>query len=341
MNFTDCKKGRVVAAFRELYLVELESTNELIKAKLAGKFFYENLSHPTVGDLVDIKNNGHIDHVLPRKSKLSRKTNTEKGGEQLMAANVDYVFITTSLNSDLNFKRIDRYLMMVKDSGAIPVLLFTKLDLLENLVERDEIIESIKVRFANVDQLFCSKDNCEDENFINKFFEKYLTKNAVWVLVGSSGVGKSTFINCFIESFTITTRDIRSSDDKGKHTTTHRQMYKSKYGPWIIDSPGIRELDIDPGSDVIEIFQDIEEMVLSCKFSDCTHESEPLCAIRDALDNGHLDLERFESYKKLYLKKSFDLRTLNSAEKVRVRDGWKKESVKRRKAEALKRKVFY
>jgi ribosome biogenesis GTPase len=340
MNFNEIKIGRVVAVFRELFLVELSSTNELIKTKCAGKFYFENESHPTVGDLVEVSENGFIKKVMPRKSALFRKASSDKGAEQLMGANIDYVFITTSLNGDLNFKRIDRYLLMVHESGALPILLFTKLDLIVEDLKSLELKESIKKRFPNVPTFFCSKENCLDEKFIKDQFKDYLSEKSVWVLVGSSGVGKSTFINSFLDESIIKTNEIRFDDDKGKHTTTHRQMYKTKFGPWIIDSPGIRELDVDPTTDVLDLFSDIEEISLRCKFSDCTHESEPQCAIIDAIAKGELEKDRFESYRKLYLKKSFDLRTLSIESKIKVREGWKKHSLRSRREKKIKNKVF-
>ena len=337
MTFTNCKKGRVIAVFRELFLVELNSTNELLKTKLSGKFIYESSQtavFPTVGDYVLLDQADRIFEIEKRKTVLER-SGSGNNQKQVLCANVDVVFITSSLNANLNFNRIERFLVMIKKGGAKPILLFTKRDLLEE----DELVlikNEIELRFPSLPKVFVSKnDTLEPEEFLNLSGE-----SSVWVLVGSSGVGKSTFINLLLGSEHILTREIRECDDKGRHTTTHRQMYKTPLGIWIIDSPGIRELDIEADDDVLDNFKDIETLASLCRFSDCLHDTEPGCAVKRALSSGELDTDRFQSYQKFYSRKSYDLRKMSPGEKVDLRERWKRQSLRCRKDEKLTRNLL-
>lgn len=341
MTFINCKRGRVVAAFRELFLVELDSTKEMIKAKLSGKFLYQHetqVDYPTVGDWIVLDKENRIGSIDPRKTVLERG-DCRGGGKQILASNVDIVFITTSLNSNLNYNRIDRFLIMVQASGAKAVLLFTKKDLIDE-ISQQEIKNELDERYPQLEKIFVSKDDSLSESSLQEKLIQLTGENTVWALVGSSGVGKSTFINLLLGAGNILTREIREDDGRGRHTTTHRQMYQAPFGVWIIDSPGIRELDVDIEDEVVETFSDIRKLMKGCRFSDCHHETEPNCAVKGALASGDLNESRWISFQKIYGRKTYDLRKLTHQEKTEVREGWKRQSIRRRKDEKLKKKLL-
>lgn len=341
MTFTNCKRGRVVAAFRELFLVELDSTKEMIKAKLSGRFLYQHekqVDYPTVGDWVNLDTENRIFCIHPRKTVLERG-DCKGGGKQILASNIDVVFITTSLNRNLNYNRIDRFLIMVQASGAKAILLFTKKDLIDEF-SLQELKGELDERYPQLEKIFVSKNDSLSESALQENLIKLVGENTVWALVGSSGVGKSTFINLILGGDHILTREIREDDDRGRHTTTHRQMYQTSLGVWIIDSPGIRELDVEVEDEVVETFSDIRELMKCCRFSDCQHETEPNCAIKDALVSGSLNASRWISFQKIYGRKTYDLRKLTHQEKTKIREGWKRQSLRRRKDEKLKKHLL-
>ena len=208
-----------------------------------------------------------------------------------MAANIDYVFLCMSLNNDFNLKRMERYLTIAWDSGAVPVVVLTKADLCGDIEEKRQEIESVAF---GVDILTVSLN--ED---VNKAVGPYLTPGKTVAFIGSSGVGKSTLINRLIGEAKIDTNGLRN-DDKGRHTTTHRELIELEGGAFVIDTPGMREIgmwDSDGGIDLV--FAEIEELELKCKFTDCSHTTEPGCAVLAAIKDGTLLPERFNSYRKL------------------------------------------
>lgn len=253
---------------------------------------------PVVGDWVIIRPNtaeekAIIDKTLPRKNKFSRKEAGSVTREQVVAANIDIVFIVSALNQDFNLRRIERYLMTAMDNEIQPVIILSKSDLTDEL---DEKIEQVKnVAGAVSVHAVCAKNKIGLEHL-----DQYFANNNTIAVLGSSGVGKSTLINALAGEEKFVVQEISDFSNKGKHTTTHREMILLPNGGLIIDTPGMRELQIwEGGEGVAETFDDLEELSLQCKFSDCLHKNEPGCAIQLAIKNGEIDEGRLKSYLKL------------------------------------------
>lgn len=347
MTFTNSKSGRLVAAFGELFLIEIENSMEVKKAILSGKLKHSiqtNEELPSVGDFVRLKPNEldgpwTIIEVLERKNVLKRKIVTgSKNDAQVFGVNLDILFIVSSLNQDLNLKRIDRYLMISREANLTPILLFTKKDLITEL-ELTQVKDQIHLRFPSLVKVYISRDEIANIDFLKETFADFLKPKSTWALIGSSGVGKSTFINAFLDNKKIETKEIRFDDGKGRHTTTHRELHHSSLGVSILDSPGIRELE-GFGEEVHEDFRHIEKIATKCKFRNCRHLKDPDCAIEKALANHEISDDEFQSFSKLYSKEVFDLRKMSAEEKIRVRDGWKKKAIRNRKDQKISRRLL-
>jgi ribosome biogenesis GTPase len=286
--------GRIIEHHKDFYhMVHQEG---VIKAKVSGKWMYmfdSPKDYPTVGDYVlasldeDI---AIIKEIIPRYSLLERKVAGFKSDSQLIAANIDYVFICQSMNHDFNMRRLERYLAMIWSSGAIPVVLLTKSDLADDISSYITLTERVAL---GVDILVCSDQ--EDHGF--DALDRYLKPFKTYVFIGSSGVGKSTIINHFMHDNKMMTNQT-GFNDKGRHTTTYRSLFLTDNKSIVIDTPGMRELQLDDGL-LDETFKDIEEIGKLCKFSDCRHENEPGCAVKEHIRLGYLDENRLLSYKKL------------------------------------------
>lgn len=263
--------GRILSQEKDLYRM-ITAEGEYL-AKVSGKFRYQ-AAHPSdfpaVGDFVMAGGIGKgtqavIHQVLPRKSVFMRKAAGSDRKEQLVATNIDIVFLCMALNQDFNVRRLERYLSIAWDSGAKPVVVLTKSDICEDIEEK----------------------------------LPYLSAGTTAAFLGSSGVGKSTLVNRLLGEERLATGDIRN-DDKGRHTTTHRELLFLPDGGMVIDTPGMRELGMwDAKSGIDRTFSDIEELALQCRFRDCTHTVESGCAVQKALKNGTLSKERMQSYQKL------------------------------------------
>ncbi|MBT5330202.1 MAG: ribosome small subunit-dependent GTPase A [Porticoccaceae bacterium] len=248
----------------------------------------------TVGDWVlQKREDGRISRVLERQSCFRRKAAGRQAIEQLLAANVDTAFIVCSLNDDFNLNRIERYLSVVNDAGAEPVVVLTKMDL---CAQADELREQVQ----QLDSQLCVEMVNGKDSDSTKALLPWCRSGQTVVALGSSGAGKSTLTNSLVGEQIQATAEIREDDEKGRHTTTHRSLLSIPGGAMIIDTPGMRELQLaDCEAGVSTTFADIEELAIQCRFSDCQHQSEPGCAVQAALRAEELDQRRFDNYGKL------------------------------------------
>lgn len=310
-GFKDCyqkeimAEGCIAARITEVHpdLYKVVSSEGEGHAKLKGSYYNGTKTaedFPAIGDFVQIKYNpcgaSQIVKVYQRISKFSRPDYSGHAQgyvktilEQVVAANFDYVFILASLNYDYNVNRILRYITAAWESGGIPVVLLTKADLADDWQEK---LAKIREQ-AKVDAYVISSVTGTGLEQL----QQYLKPGNTIVFLGSSGVGKSTLVNALAGEDIMSVNTIREEDSKGRHTTTHRQLILLKNGVMIIDTPGMRELGMwEIGEGLGETFSDIEELLTQCRFSNCSHKSEPGCAIRKALEDGTLDATRYKNY---------------------------------------------
>ncbi len=290
-------RARVIAQEKGLY--KISDGTEVRTAVVSGKYRYgvKTVSdYPAVGDYVIAEwhegdGNAVITGLFPRRSCFIRKAAGTGNREQVVATNIDTVFICMSLNKNFNIRRLERYLSIAYDSGATPVAVLTKTDLCSDVGER---IAEVQNAAPGVDVLAVSSLD-EDTGAVMR----YILPGRTVAFIGSSGVGKSTLTNRLTGTDSIATRET-GNDDKGRHTTTHRELIALPNGAFVIDTPGMRELGMwDSGGGIDTAFADIEALARACRYSDCTHNGEPGCAIRKALEEGTLDRARWNSYLKL------------------------------------------
>lgn len=303
-DFGDLLPARIITTYRERYEFVCNKGKGYAKLKAGSYYDNPNSIYPTIGDfvLIDWNDSGdsRIVETIKRESSFSRMASSNdrrkdlhEQHEQLVAANFDYVFIMQSLNNDFNIHRLERYLSLAWESGGIPIIILTKSDLVENANEYVTQVENIAI---GVDVYAISCKTGEGLDNLKKYFKP---KNTL-VFLGSSGVGKSTLVNTLMGAEVMKTSEIREDDSKGKHTTTNRQLLMLPNGTMIIDTPGMRELGMWNSEEGIDrTFQDIEQYIGMCKYTDCTHTNEPGCRILEAIENGEISQERFHSYIKL------------------------------------------
>ena len=296
-QYPELTVGRITLQQKGIYRIRTIAGEP--NALVSGKFQFDAQSvsdYPAVGDYVMVNladpDTAIIHRVLPRKSLFVRKAAGTSKTEQVVAANIDTVFLCMSLNNDFNLRRMERYLAVAWESGADPVVLLTKADLCEDAAKKQAETEAIAM---GVPILVTSAMDPDGYSQIMP----YITKGRTIAFVGSSGVGKSTLINRLLGEERLATDGLRN-DDKGHHTTTHRELLVLPNGSMVIYTPGMRELGMwDTASGVEQTFADIEALAERCRFRNCSHTNEPGCAIRDAIRRGELDSGRWQSYQKL------------------------------------------
>jgi ribosome biogenesis GTPase len=291
--------GRISLEHRGAYRV-LTEWGEL-PAAVTGQFRYQAetaLDFPAVGDWVALQLHNQnteatIHRLLPRRSQFVRKAAGQQTEAQVVAANVDSLFLMAGLDGDFNLRRLERYLVMAWESGANPVILLNKADLCPDLDDKLALLETIAFNVPVHAVSAASGEGLEA-------LAIYLSPGQTVALVGSSGVGKSTLTNYLLGMQRQATQTVRSDDSKGRHTTTHRQLLRLPSGALLIDTPGMRELQLWSTADGLDdTFGDVEELASQCKFRDCQHQSEPGCAVLSAIASGHLTPQRLHSYQKL------------------------------------------
>jgi ribosome biogenesis GTPase / thiamine phosphate phosphatase len=330
-NYWDSRDGtlepaRVVEEQKEAYRVVGEMGE--LAAEVTGKLRHEATNRsafPAVGDWVAIaplptEGRALIHAVLPRRTKLSRTAAGSRAVEQILVANVDVAFVVQSLNADLNPRRLERYLGAIWESGARPVILLSKADLCS---DRSDALEEISSVSIGVDVHILSAMTGDGFDKILS----YLAPGKTAVLLGSSGVGKSTIINRLLGGDVQKTLQIRDGDDRGRHATTFRRVFLIPTGGLLIDTPGMREFQLwDAGDGLEEAFDEIKELSAQCRFRDCRHESEPGCAVQEAVSNGTLDAERIFNYRKLQRELAFLERKQNPEAMAELRNLWKRRA---------------
>jgi ribosome biogenesis GTPase / thiamine phosphate phosphatase len=330
--------ARVAAQHRGAYV--LFSERGELRAETTGRLSHEAVGAgdlPAVGDWVAAsvrpdESAATIHAVLPRRTSFSRKVAMQASQEQVLAANVDAVFLLMSLNEDYNPRRLERYLTTAWESGSQPVIVLTKTDLCPGYELRVLEVEAIAfgVPVHAISNL--TGDGLE-------LVRAHLAPGRTVALLGSSGVGKSTLVNTLAGQELLATREIREDDGEGRHTTTHRQLVLLPGGGLVLDTPGLRELQLWESSDGLsETFGDIEELAAGCRFSDCAHRTEPGCAVQAALEDGTLSFGRWASYKKLQRELAHLERRLDRRLQAEERKRWAKAGVAGRARARAKRR---
>ena len=295
--------ARITAVHRDRFEIICDNGAGFAKVKTAE--YRERTSVPVVGDFVmlDWQKNGdsRILKTLPRKSVFSRlDPSSAKQEEQEIAANFEYVFLLQAIGRDFNPRRLERYLTLAWESGAIPVVVLTKADTAEDNLQ--ELISSARQTAIGADVYAISSKTGEGLDS----FEHFLLPGKTILLLGSSGVGKSTLVNALAEDKPMITGSVRKKDGRGRHTTSHRQLIMLKSGAMFIDTPGLREVGlVDSTKGLEQNFSDVEQYLGNCKFNDCRHSGEPGCNVAEAIRQGDLSPERWESYQKLHTELSY------------------------------------
>lgn len=323
VNPDGTEPARVIQEHRDSYVIS--NGKEILRAEVSGKFRYEvsvREELPSVGDWVLVhkleEQKAIIHKLLPRKSKFSRKAAGNTTKEQIIAVNIDTVFLVNALNQDFNPGRIERYLIMAWESGANPVIILSKADLCKELVEKVNEVEGIALGVPIHIVSSATGQGLEE-------LQIYLSEGKTVALLGSSGAGKSTLINKLYGSDIQKVQGIRGDDGKGRHTTTSRELILLQSGGVLIDTPGMRELQLwEAGDSMNSSFQDIEELSKTCFFRDCTHRGEPKCAVESAITDGTLDQRRFDNYKKFQRELAYLERQTDKKAQLEERKKWKK-----------------
>lgn len=310
--------ARVIAQHRDIWRVASAQGEEIVR--LAGRFMHTAGAgdFPVVGDWAAIDPAGLMIHAcLPRHGAIARRA-AGGVGMQWICANIDVAFIVMSLNGDLNPRRLERYLATVADSGAQAVCLLTKADL---SADPAAALEALRPSLGVTAAAIISTLTGDGLDTV----APWLAPGATAVLLGSSGAGKSTLLNALIGADAMATGAIRSGDDRGRHTTRHRELFRLANGALLIDTPGLRELGLSVDGDALDVnFADVTALFGACRFGDCSHGKEPGCAVQAALHSGALLEDRWRAYQKLQRETAFEERKGDPVAAAESRAKWKK-----------------
>lgn len=315
--------GRVAVQHKTQY--ELYTEHGEKRAETTGKMQYAARGKddlPVVGDWVVIRpreeNLATIYDFLPRKSKFSRKAAGKKTEEQIVAANIDTVFLVSGLDGDYNLRRMERYLVVAWESGANPVIVLNKVDLCDDIAQVIQEVDSIALGVPIIVMSALNNQGLDE-------LMSYIKKGTTGALLGSSGVGKSTIINHLLGEEILQTREVREDDSRGRHTTTRRELILLPAGGLLMDTPGMRELQIWGGDEGLkDAFDDITELAQQCRFRDCQHGPEPGCAVQQAITDGTLAADRYQSYQKLQKEVAYLHRKEDKVAELQEKERWKK-----------------
>jgi ribosome biogenesis GTPase len=299
--------ARVIAEHKGRYTIALNDAE--LSAEITGKMMFEAVTrkdYPAVGDWVavqafDADSPSIIHHILPRTTVLSRKTSGKEMEEQIIAVNMDIVFIVQGLDKNFNLRRLERFLVIASQSGATPVILLSKSDLVpeEELTQILADVRDIAKKAAVLSYSAKTQAHLDE-------VRRLIKDDSTVCFLGPSGAGKSTLINRLIGREKLFTQEVREEDSRGKHTTTHRELIRLAGGGSVIDTPGLREIGLwEVDNSIDSTFTDIIDLGLTCKFTDCTHTHEPGCAVRAAIEAGSLEEGRYASFVKLQKEADF------------------------------------
>jgi ribosome biogenesis GTPase / thiamine phosphate phosphatase len=314
--------GRVALEHTHIYRVITEIGESL--ARVSGRLRHRAASRadfPAVGDWVAVQppeqsGDSRILAVLPRRSRFSRRAAGDPTEEQVVAANIDTVFLVGGLDGDFNPRRIERYLLVAVESGASPVIVLNKSDLVPN---PDALADVVRASVGDVPVHVVS---CRVPGSLD-LLRRYLGVGQTGALLGSSGVGKSSIVNRLVGHELLKTEEVRESDSRGRHTSTARQLIALPDSGVLIDTPGMRELQLWDSGDVQNAFGDVDALAADCRFRDCRHREEPGCAVLAAVESGTLPRGRLESYQKLQDEQAFHARQVDQRAQIEERRRWK------------------
>jgi ribosome biogenesis GTPase len=292
--------ARVIQEHKESYIVQ--NSSGILRAEITGNLRYaaeSRLDFPAVGDWVMINvvdsDNGIIYKILPRYSQLERQSVGTYAEKQLMATNIDFAFIVQALDRDFNLNRLERYFVMANNGNIQPIVILNKADLLDES-SVTEIKAKVYERLNGPSLFVTTTMTCSGLDIL----KAYIKAGKTYCFLGSSGVGKSSIINFLLQEKQLDVKEISTSTNKGKHTTTHRELIVLENGGILIDTPGMREVGLTEGETGLEkTFSKINKLAEHCKFADCTHVDEPGCKVLEAIDEGIISLEAYENYKKI------------------------------------------
>ncbi len=307
--------GRVSFAAQERYRIYLEAGE--YEAVPAGRLRYDSVL-PAVGDWVAARRVDPklalIESVLPRRTKFSRRVAGRTVAEQVIAANVDLAVIVCGLHGDFNVRRLERYLVLARESGGDALIVLNKSDLCDALAERVEQVAAVAPRVPHL--VMSARESVQDL--------RRMIRGRTVVFLGSSGAGKSTIVNALIGTESQSTAPVREVDSRGRHTTTSRMLFPLPEGGAVIDNPGMRELQLWATEDSLDqVFDDVAALASECRFRDCTHTNEPECAIQSALEKGEIDWSRWRSYRKLQGELRHELLQQNAVAGAAEKAKWK------------------